>query len=130
MRYFTPIEYFIYCMVGDNDELLYIGKTADLERRIGQHKTDKHWFLEVREIYYQSFKTDDYRSADYFEHDLMQVLRPKYNKQIHKPKKIETPPIIPTSWIFADRHLIWLKNEEGKAKVYDLCESFSSMAPS
>jgi excinuclease UvrABC nuclease subunit len=130
MRYFTPNEYFIYCMMGDNDEFLYIGKTGNLERRISQHKTDKHWFSEVRKIYYQLLKVDNYRSADYFEHDLMQVLRPKYNKQIHKTKKVKMPPIIPTRWTFADKHLIWLKNEEGKAKVYDLCESFSSMAPS
>jgi len=113
--------YFIYFMLGENDQPLYIGKTQSLTRRIQQHKGTKHWFQEVKSIQYQSLETgDNYMKANYFERDLINFFRPKYNKQIQKSERLETPPIEQSIWAFGKTQLMWLKGDEENARVYDL----------
>lgn len=113
--------YFIYFMLGENEEPLYIGKTQSLTRRIQQHKGTKHWFQEVKNIQYQPIDTgNDYMQANYFERDLINFFRPKYNKQIQKSKRLETPPIESSIWAFGDNQLMWLKGSDENARVYNL----------
>ena len=113
--------YFIYFMLGENDQPLYIGKTQSLTRRIQQHKGTKHWFQEVKNIQYQSVDTgDDYMQAHYFERDLINFFRPKYNKQVQKFKRLETPPIERSIWAFGKHQIMWLKENEENARIYDL----------
>lgn len=52
-------EAYVYRMHGIDDELLYIGSTADLGQRVLAHSQDKDWFMDVRWIQAVEFDTID-----------------------------------------------------------------------
>ena len=45
---------YIYKMFDKNNEIIYIGKTINIDQRLRQHMTDKDkkWFKTVSKIYY------------------------------------------------------------------------------
>ena len=72
---------YIYKMFDKNNEVIYIGKTINIDQRLRQHMTDKDkkWFKTVSKIYYAEClnKTD----MDIYEIYYINKLVPLHNKQ-------------------------------------------------
>jgi len=72
---------YIYKMFDKNNEIIYIGKTINIDQRLRQHMTDKDkkWFKTVSKIYYAEClnKTD----MDIYEIYYINKLVPLHNKQ-------------------------------------------------
>ena len=72
---------YIYKMFNKNNEIIYIGKTINIDQRLRQHMTDKDkkWFKTVSKIYYAEClnKTD----MDIYEIYYINKLVPLHNKQ-------------------------------------------------
>jgi predicted GIY-YIG superfamily endonuclease len=59
-------------------ELLYVGYTRQLKKRLNQHKNQKPWWPEVTDIRPEEFSSED--EARQREKELWAAERPKYNK--------------------------------------------------
>ncbi len=72
---------YIYKMINKNNEIIYIGKTINIDQRLRQHMMDKDkkWFKTVSKIYYAEClnKTD----MDIYEIYYINKLNPLHNKQ-------------------------------------------------
>jgi predicted GIY-YIG superfamily endonuclease len=53
-------KFYVYKWVDNNDNILYVGKTNDIDRRRKQHMSDKEWIDKSTILYYAelSNKTD------------------------------------------------------------------------
>lgn len=69
-------EYFIYCFYNCNNECLYVGQTNDLRKRFIQHKKDKTWWNEVKEI---RVAETSKRLVDIYERYYINKFKAKYN---------------------------------------------------
>jgi len=81
---------YIYKFIDDNDQIIYIGKTNKLRKRILSHYNsnghlEEKCYLETKKILYCELPKWD---ADYFEKRLINDIKPKYNKQF-KPQKFD-----------------------------------------
>ena len=73
----TEPTWHVYQLRGGT-ELLYVGYTRRLKRRIGQHKRLKSWWPEVTGVQSEEFATED--AARRREKELWAQGRPKYNR--------------------------------------------------
>jgi predicted GIY-YIG superfamily endonuclease len=62
----------------DDTQLLYVGHTRRLKRRISEHGNSKSWWPEVTEIWAEEFATED--EARQREKEVWACGRPKYNR--------------------------------------------------
>jgi len=92
--------YYVYALMSDTNEYLYIGRTRDIHQRIAQHKGTKHWFPEVKEVWCQEIFTEEYLDVNEHERTLIEYFKPKYNKTAHKQPKLETPPIYECEFVY------------------------------
>lgn len=77
--YATPDrEHVVYSFYDADDFLLYVGCTADPERRFGQHKSSKTWWPEVARI--EQVTHPDAASAYMAERRAILDLAPRYNR--------------------------------------------------
>lgn len=74
----------------DPDErLVYVGCTVDLERRLGQHKTEAPWFKSITRV--QSSKYPDRKAGLRAEAAIIRRNRPLYNMQSNRLRTFEPP---------------------------------------
>lgn len=71
---------------------LYVGKTSNLLTRVQQHR-EKAWFNHVEYMFVEQFPTNS--AAERVERELIDGLRPVFNKQVRGRKKIKTKPHSP-----------------------------------
>ena len=71
------METWVYQLHSDT-ELLYVGKSYSLHKRLAKHRQDKPWWPEVTEIRKEQFATED--EARQREKELWATERPKYNR--------------------------------------------------
>ena len=73
---------YVYVMYNDKNEVLYVGKTINIESRMRQHfgKDAEEWKMEVKNIKYMNCFTEIDMSI--YEIYLINVLKPKYNKAL------------------------------------------------
>lgn len=71
--------YYIYKLLGRNREVLYVGKTNNLKRRIKEHYKKQPWIKEVETVEYAV--CEDQFSQDFYEKKYIKQFFPKYNKQ-------------------------------------------------
>ena len=72
-------KHHVYRYYNSNNELLYVGVTYDLQKRIRGHKSTQPWFDEIDRQEYETFSNRD--DAIFEEARLIQVLNPLHNKQ-------------------------------------------------
>ena len=74
--------YYVYVMYDENENVLYVGKTTSMKRRMYQHfKVDfEDWKLDVKYIKYMMLKTEIDMSI--YEIFLINKLKPKYNTSL------------------------------------------------
>ena len=71
------MSYYIYGCYSPKRELLYIGKTNNLKRRIKEHEKTSKWIDEVRDIFYSELKTNT--EMGIYELYYINKYNPKYN---------------------------------------------------
>lgn len=79
----------LYRFFGANDELLYVGITCDLGRRMSRHAQDKPWWTEVRRTTVEHFDSRDAVLAA--ERSAVMSEAPAYNVRLRNGKPT-TPP--------------------------------------
>jgi len=94
-RFYGCVVYLMFmdaCFDGEELIPLYVGQTCDLVTRIGQHR-EKMWFNHVEYMFVQDLNTKS--EAEKLERELIDELRPVFNKQVSGRKyikaKIHTP---------------------------------------
>ncbi len=73
----------LYRFYSATNELLYIGVTRDLERRLAQHLNEKHWYFDIERIKVEHFRTR--WAAEDAEKKAIAVEFPKYNLKDNEP---------------------------------------------
>lgn len=68
---------YLYKLIGNKDEILYIGKTNNLKNRFYGHKQDKYWWDEVKRI---EFAQINNFLVDIYERFYINHYNTKYNK--------------------------------------------------
>lgn len=68
----------VYVMYSKSDEVLYVGKSADLSRRLISHRRESPFYIDVCRIVL--YKCGDGRNMDILETLLIDELKPTYNK--------------------------------------------------
>jgi excinuclease UvrABC nuclease subunit len=68
---------YIYKFYNEQDEVIYIGKTTDLQMRFNAHRNTKSWWHEVSEIKYIECQ-DNFEMTTY-ERYYIRKFNPKYN---------------------------------------------------
>ena len=76
------------CLDGEELIPLYVGQTCNLVTRIGQHR-DKAWFNHVEYMFVEKFDTQS--EAEKLERELIEKLRPVFNKQVRGRKYTKAP---------------------------------------
>lgn len=76
----------VYKFINTNNEVIYVGKCKDLNKRFNSHRNephlDKQCYAEIRQIQYVSFPT--YMDAGVMERIFIAHYQPKYNVQFAK----------------------------------------------
>jgi predicted GIY-YIG superfamily endonuclease len=85
-------RYAVYRCYSDSGQLLYVGETGDLGKRLADHAT-KLWFVQVRGITLEWYA--DELEALKAERRAIHVEHPKYNKQHRELVTLSTPSRIP-----------------------------------
>lgn len=112
-------KYYIYKYV-INNEIVYIGQTANLENRIKQHENDKLKNLQAI-IYY--FECNNKTAANSWEYNLINKYHPKYNIALKNENiniKIQEP-----KWIFYKENKIITNNKNEYKSKYTLAQKKS-----
>lgn len=73
---------YVYRLYDAGDELLYVGKTVNLEQRMRSHARTKAWWPDVRRVESDEFATADLALAH--EAFLITTLRPRHNIALSK----------------------------------------------
>lgn len=71
------MSYYIYICYSNEKELLYIGKTNNLKRRIKEHEKTSKWIDEVKNIFYSELNTNI--EMGIYEIYYINKYNPKYN---------------------------------------------------
>ena len=71
------VKWHVYQFRSDT-ELLYVGHTRQLKKRLNQHKNGKPWWPEVTDVVTEEFATED--AARQREKEVWATERPKYNR--------------------------------------------------
>jgi hypothetical protein len=84
----TVERYAVYRCYSDSGELLYVGSTGQLGKRLGAH-AEKAWFIQVRGMTFEWYADElDARNA---ERRAIHVEHPKYNVVHRNATRLATP---------------------------------------
>ena len=106
------MKYYIYKYVVNN-EIVYIGKTSNLEKRIKQHESDKLKNLQAS-IYY--FECQNKTAMTSWEYNLINKYHPKYNIILNNTNiniRVQEP-----EWIFYKKNNNISKNNKESYPKY------------
>lgn len=81
---------YVYKLLDNGGNVLYVGKTNDLKRRLGEHISNQEWSCEIDSLYYAICR-DDFEQSTYEKYYIIKS-NPKYNKQ---DKSFSTHIILP-----------------------------------
>ena len=76
------MEFCVYRFLDINNNILYVGQSANLERRIKHHKSRKVWFNEVEYIEYIPYNSK--YKMELYERYFISKFKPKYNDKYFK----------------------------------------------
>ena len=79
---------YVYLLYDDDGQLLYIGQTDYIQRRIHDHEMYHAWGHKIAKIGYIPLYTDDQNTSRALESLLIQTLEPRYNEQIYNTVKL------------------------------------------
>ena len=81
---------YVYKLLDKKGNVLYVGKTNDLKRRLTEHISNQEWRNEIDSLYYAVCR-DDFEQRTYENYYIIKS-NPKYNKQ---DKSFSTHIILP-----------------------------------
>lgn len=81
---------YVYKLLDKDGNVLYVGKTNNLKRRLTEHITNQEWASEIDSLYYATCR-DDFEQRTYENYYIIKS-NPKYNKQ---DKSFSTHIILP-----------------------------------
>lgn len=81
---------YVYKLLDNGGNVLYVGKTNDIKRRLGEHISNQEWSCEIDSLYYAICR-DDFEQSTYEKYYIIKS-NPKYNKQ---DKSFSTHIILP-----------------------------------
>lgn len=111
---------YVYKLLDKNENVLYVGKTNDLKRRLTEHIANQEWKNEIDSLYYAVCR-DDFEQRTYENYYIIKS-NPKYNKQ---DKSFSTHIILPElKWKkFEDTEKL-NQDEEMKKRLFFLLDNW------
>lgn len=111
---------YVYKLLDKNENVLYVGKTNDLKRRLTEHIANQEWKNEINSLYYAVCR-DDFEQRTYENYYIIKS-NPKYNKQ---DKSFSTHIILPElKWKkFEDTEKL-NEDEEMKKRLFFLLDNW------
>lgn len=111
---------YIYKLLDKDGDVLYVGKTNNLERRLKEHISNQEWAGEIDSLYYAICR-DDFEQKVYENYYIIRS-NPKYNKQ---EKSFSTHIILPElKWQKFEDVTSLNEDEELKKKMFFLLENW------
>ena len=93
----------VYAAYDAQGDLLYVGASVDVKRRLLQHASQSAWGREVCEVLFR--RLPNKKAAIAFETRAIQLLKPKHNKAIRPGAEHKWP--VPTSEQIASMVALW-----------------------
>lgn len=108
----------VYRFLNKDNEIIYIGKTKDLDNRIKTHEhLPKECYLERYKIEYCTFETED--DMDFAERYFVPKYNPKYNTVLKgKSITLELPQLDNINWVLYKEYI--KENELTKDEILDI----------
>lgn len=100
------MSFYIYKYTYEN-EIVYIGKTINLNQRIKEHSREKKFQNEKFDIYY--FLCSNQRQMDFYEYVLINKYKPALN--VMNKKEFEEFSFIEPTWIKYDKNTVLITKE-------------------
>lgn len=112
---------YIYKLLDKNGDVLYVGKTNNLKRRLTEHIANQEWAGEIDSLYYAICR-DDFEQRTYENYYIIKS-NPKYNKQ---DKSFSTHIILPElKWKKFEDIEDFDRDEIAKKKLFFLLENWT-----
>lgn len=112
---------YVYKLLDKNGNVLYVGKTNDIKRRLNEHLVNQEWANEIDSVYYAVCR-DDFEQRTYENYYIIKS-NPKYNKQ---DKSFSTHILLPElKWQKYESEEDIEKDELLKKKMFFLLENWS-----
>ena len=112
---------YVYKLLDKKGNVLYVGKTNDLKRRLTEHISNQEWRNEIDSLYYAICR-DDFEQRTYENYYIIKS-NPKYNKQ---DKSFSTHIILPElKWKKFEDIEDFNKDEIAKKKLFFLLENWT-----
>lgn len=112
---------YVYKLLDKKGNVLYVGKTNDLKRRLTEHISNQEWRNEIDSLYYAVCR-DDFEQRTYENYYIIKS-NPKYNKQ---DKSFSTHIILPElKWKKFEDIEDFDRDEIAKKKLFFLLENWT-----
>lgn len=112
---------YVYKLLDKKGNVLYVGKTNDLKRRLTEHISNQEWRNEIDSLYYAVCR-DDFEQRTYENYYIIKS-NPKYNKQ---DKSFSTHIILPElKWKKFENIEDFDRDEIAKKKLFFLLENWT-----
>lgn len=112
---------YVYKLLDKKGNVLYVGKTNDLKRRLTEHISNQEWRNEIDSLYYAVCR-DDFEQRTYENYYIIKS-NPKYNKQ---DKSFSTHIILPElKWKKFEDIENFDRDEIAKKKLFFLLENWT-----
>lgn len=112
---------YVYKLLDKKGNVLYVGKTNNLQRRLTEHITNQEWGNEIDSLYYAICR-DDFEQRTYENYYIIKS-NPKYNKQ---DKSFSTHIILPElKWKKFENEEALKEDEVMKKRMFFLLENWS-----
>ena len=112
---------YVYKLLDKKGNVLYVGKTNDLKRRLTEHISNQEWRNEIDSLYYAVCR-DDFEQRTYENYYIIKS-NPKYNKQ---DKSFSTHIILPElKWKKFENIEDFNRDEIAKKKLFFLLENWT-----
>lgn len=112
---------YVYKLLDKKGNVLYVGKTNNLQRRLTEHITNQEWGNEIDSLYYAICR-DDFEQRTYENYYIIKS-NPKYNKQ---DKSFSTHIILPElKWKKFENEEALKEDEVMKKRMFFLLENWT-----
>ena len=112
---------YVYKLLDKKGNVLYVGKTNDLKRRLTEHISNQEWRNEIDSLYYAVCR-DDFEQRTYENYYIIKS-NPKYNKQ---DKSFSTHIILPELKLKKFENIEDFDRDEiAKKKLFFLLENWT-----
>lgn len=112
---------YVYKLLDKKGNVLYVGKTNNLQRRLTEHITNQEWGNEIDSLYYAICR-DDFEQRTYENYYIIKS-NPKYNKQ---DKSFSTHIILPElKWKKFENEEALKEDEVMKKRMFFLLENWA-----